>query len=375
MKYFLLSIAVLALAYGVSTIITLYDQWRFQEAQASLGVTFDSNSNGFFPSPLPPPIRPSAPVIAAAVRNLNFGAARLRLHDATPDLLQEFEKSGVSVLVSLPNELLAKLAGNSSAAVVEILGPILSSAAVSTISVGEEPKAAESQVLMEAVKNVQEATRLLKVESAISVTVSFGDVIDPPPFLGPLLRFLNHSGSPLLVKLDVYEYYKTYAYPLPFALSQPQGNHTFSASDPLAKRYNSLFDLMLSGVVEVLNKSGYHTLPVAVAETRWPSSGDSSHPEANGHNAAMFWKGIVEGVVGRRTPVKLSTFAVDPQPGGLGWGIITRGFSKIYTNEDPQLFVLFVWAVGKFSLRLFRFFLRLFKILLQIRAAIEPGHP
>ncbi|CAI0445079.1 unnamed protein product [Linum tenue] len=221
MKYFLLSIAVLALAYRVSTIITRYDQWRFQEAQASLGVTFDSNSNGFFPSPLPPPI------------------PRLRLHDATPDLLQEFEKSGISVLVSLPNELLAKLAGNSSAAVVEILGPILSSAAVSTISVGEEPKAAESQVLMEAVKKVQEATRLLKVESAISVTVSFGDVIDPPPFLGPLLRFLNHSGSPLLVKLDVYEYYKTYAYPLPFALSQSQGNHTFSASDPLAKRYNS----------------------------------------------------------------------------------------------------------------------------------------
>ncbi|CAL1409157.1 unnamed protein product [Linum trigynum] len=46
---------------------------------------------------------------------------------------------------------------------------VLEGAAVSTISVGEEPQAADSPVLIEAVNNVQVATRLLEVESEISV--------------------------------------------------------------------------------------------------------------------------------------------------------------------------------------------------------------
>ncbi|CAL1356618.1 unnamed protein product [Linum trigynum] len=341
---------VVGVILGVMVTLTV-DYLQFQEVRPSLGVAYESSTTASFP-PLLPPLVPPPAVIGAAVQRLEFGAVRLHLDDLRPRLLEEFADRKITVLVILPNRLLSRLAANSSVA-VEILRPILSAEhSVSTISVGDEPPISLFPAVLPALHNVEKALRILNVQASLSVTLGFGDLLHPPPILSQLLYFLSERSSVLLVKMDVYGYFKAYRYPLRFAIFQNNETHSFNPEHPLAQRYKSLFDLMVHGVQDVLTVSGFDKLPIVVAETGWPTSGGQSDAEANPANARLFWNGIVARMVagaGVRVKVKQVFLyrLLDPvSPGlGLGWGMLSPDLSRVFGTEMPTVWFKTFWAL------------------------------
>ncbi|CAI0443500.1 unnamed protein product [Linum tenue] len=343
-------------------------------AAAVIGVTYTSpltappptstGGNSSLPTP-PPPQRARPEAIAAVVCDLRFGAVRLPQPD--PNLIRAFTFTNTSLLLSIPNSLLAPLASNRTLAVhwlhVHVL-PFYPRSKIAAISVGEDAVAAsELPFLLPAIRNVHLALRDIGIRSiSVSTTFSFINIVTtafPPSaatfkepigeaVIKPLLQFLEDTNSSFLVNLYPYNMYRLhFQIPLGLALFQ-EGNFNFRDDFATGVRYRNLFDMMVDSVVASLAVAGHESIPLVVAETGWPSSAADGNAEsdANPAYAELYLKSLVAHLnSGKGTPLRKEGVAqayiyelveeADPkqqlqQQGAHNWGILYPNMSKKY---------------------------------------------
>ncbi|CAL1396239.1 unnamed protein product [Linum trigynum] len=265
---------------------------------SALASSPSSSTGGHSSLPTPPP-PPEA--IASAFPDLRFDVVRLQHPD--PNLIGAFNFTNTSVILAIPNGLIAPMASSRTLAVewlrVHVL-PFYPRSKIAVISVGEDAVAvSQISFLLPAIRNVHVALRDdIGIRSiSVSTTFSFINIVMavcPPsaatfqePIGGavirPLLKFLEDTNSSFLVNLYPHNMYRLRSQISPgFALFH-EGASNFRDDFATGVRNGNLFNVMVDAVLTSLEVIGHGNIPliVFVDETVWPSSAVDSTAESN----------------------------------------------------------------------------------------------
>ncbi|KAK4355397.1 hypothetical protein RND71_024368 [Anisodus tanguticus] len=296
--------------------------------------------------PLPPDI-----VVKLLKEN---GFNKVKLFEADPGALKALGRSGVQVMVGIPNDMLATLSGSVRAAeqwVQQNVSSFISKNGVDIryVAVGNEPflKAYKNMFLnttLPALENVQAALikaglgRQVKLTVPINADVyqtdtgvpSGGDFrIDIHDLMMKIVKFLRDNGGPLTI--NIYPFLSLYAdphFPIDFAFFSGTSSPVVDGSIS----YTNVFEANYDTLVWALEKNGFGSLPIIVGEIGWPTDGDSN---ANIEYARKFNQGLLDritrgiGTPKRPTPPDIYLFglidedAKSIEPGNFErhWGI------------------------------------------------------
>ncbi|CAA6670013.1 unnamed protein product [Spirodela intermedia] len=242
---------------------------------------------------LPPPAK-----VVALLRS--YGVTEVKLYDADPAVLSALSKSGIGVVVALPNELLPPPRPTNVAA-------WLPATQIRAIAVGNEVFASPAAksltpALVPAMRNLHAALVRLRIDSTVKVSSpialtalqtsypSSAGAFRPDlaeSVMRPMLDLLSETGSFLMVNA-----YPFFAYAgnsdvisLDYALFRPNAGVVDAHS---GLRYYNLLDAQLDAVFAAAKALGHSGVRVVVSETGWPSKGDAGENGASAENAAAY---------------------------------------------------------------------------------------
>ncbi|CAL0307659.1 unnamed protein product [Lupinus luteus] len=289
----------------------------------------------------------------------------VRLFDADQAMLIALAKTGIEVVVTVPNdELLAIGQSNSTAAnwVSHNVVAHYPATNITAICVGSEvlttlPNAAK--VLVNAIKYIHSALvasnldRQVKVSTPLSSSIILDSFPPSQAFfnrslnsvLVPMLDFLQSSGSYLM--LNVYPYYdymqSNGVIPLDYALFKPLPPNKEAVDSNTLLHYTNVFDAMVDAAYFAMAFLNYTNIPVVVTESGWPSKGDSNEPDATVDNANTYNSNLIKHVLNKTgTPkhpgIAVSTYMYelyneDTKAGPLSeknWGLFDSNGEPIY---------------------------------------------
>ncbi|KAJ4708873.1 putative Glucan endo-1,3-beta-glucosidase [Melia azedarach] len=305
--------------------------------------------------PLPPNI-----VVKLMKEN---GFDKVKLFEADPGALKALGKSGIQVMVGIPNDLLAPLASSVRAAedwVQQNVSKFISLNGVNIryVAVGNEPflKTYKDMFLhttFPALQNIQAAIikaglgRQVKVTIPLNADVyqsdsgvpSGGDFRpDIHDLMISIVKFLSDNGAPLTI--NIYPFLSLYAdpnFPVDFAFF----NGTAAPVVDGSISYTNVFEANFDTLISALEKNGFSSMPVIIGEVGWPTDGD---PNANMEYARKFNQGLLDrissgqGTPKRRTPPDVYIFSLidedkkSIQPGNFErhWGVFNYDGSIKY---------------------------------------------
>lgn len=261
-----------------------------------------------------------SPSQAAAFLKTQTIIDRIKLFDANPDILRAFANTGIAVTVTVGNSdvpALAKLPAAQTWIVNNIL-PFHPQTIINRIAVGNEILATSDKNLiarvLPAMKALYSALKLANITDVqVSTPHSLG-ILAPksePPSSGhfrrgydkvifaPILDFHRETKSPFLV--NPYPFYGFSAETLNYALFKPNPGVYDNVT---GLNYTNMFDAQMDAVFSAMKKVGYEDVDIVVAETGWPSAGDTNQPEANMENALSYNGNLVKHVnSGKGTPL------------------------------------------------------------------------
>ncbi|KAJ3677317.1 hypothetical protein LUZ60_003041 [Juncus effusus] len=308
---------------------------------------------------------PSPTQTVALLKSQNFKHARL--YDADPALLAALANSGISVVISVPNEqLLAVGSSNATAAawVAKNVAAHYPAVNITGIAVGSEvltsmPNAAP--LLLPAVRFLQSALVASNLDKFIKVSTphSSSIILDsfPPSqaffnrsldsVLSPLLRFLQSTNSPFF--LNVYPYYdymqSNGVIPLDYALFRPLPPNKEAVDANTLLHYTNVFDALVDAAYFAMAYLNVTNVPVVVLESGWPHKGDpDKEPDATTDNADTYNSNLIRHVTNSTgTPkhpgIPVPTYIYelydeDQRPGALSeksWGLFDSNGLPAYT--------------------------------------------
>ncbi|GJN31703.1 hypothetical protein PR202_gb20131 [Eleusine coracana subsp. coracana] len=255
------------------------------------------------------------------------GFDKVKLFEADPNALRALGHSGIQVMVGLPNELLAGVAGSVNAAeqwVLQNVSTYISKYGVDirSVAVGNEPflksyKGQFESVTLPAVQNIQAALVKAGLGRQIRVTVPLNaDVYesgDGKPSSGDfrpdieglmvnLVRFLLDNNG--ILAINIYPFLSMDAdpnFPKDYAFFPSPGAPPSQASVQDGNvLYTNVFDANYDTLISALEKHGLGSIPVVVGEIGWPTDGDQN---ANVPSAHKFNQGLFDRIVaGKGTP-------------------------------------------------------------------------
>ncbi|PKA62136.1 Glucan endo-1,3-beta-glucosidase 5 [Apostasia shenzhenica] len=255
--------------------------------------------------PLPPDI---------VVRLLkDNGFDKVKLFEADPQALRALGRSGIQVMVGIPNELLAPLAGSVGAAeqwVKQNVSTFISKDGVDIrfVAVGNEPflKTYNNmfrQTTFPALQNIQAALIKAGLARQVKVTVPLNaDVYQSPSGLPSdgdfrsdihdlmlsIIGFLRDNGGPFTI--NIYPFLSLYAdpnFPIDYAFFSGAATPVVDGSIS----YTNVFEANYDTLIWALERNGFGDVPVIVGEIGWPTDGDS---HANPDYARRFNQGLVD---------------------------------------------------------------------------------
>ncbi|XP_012070505.1 glucan endo-1,3-beta-glucosidase 6 [Jatropha curcas] len=281
---------------------------------------------------------------------------KVKLFDADYDTLRALGKSGIEVMVGIPNDLLASMASSVKAAekwVSKNVSTHISTNNVNIryVAVGNEPfletyNGSFIQSTFPALQNVQSALIKAGLSNQVKVTVplnadvyesstglpSGGDFrADIHDLMINIVKFLSDSGSPFTV--NIYPFISLYIDPnFPVEYAFFDGNAT-PVNDGGTSYYN-MFDANYDTLASALQKNGFGNLPIIVGEIGWPTDGDKN---ANLVYAQRFNQGFMSHISdGKGTPLRPGPIdaylfslidedakSIDPGNFERHWGIFT----------------------------------------------------
>ncbi|XP_058113439.1 glucan endo-1,3-beta-glucosidase 6-like [Magnolia sinica] len=304
--------------------------------------------------PLPPDI---------VVRLLkDNGFQKVKLFDAEEGTLNALSKSGIEVMVGIPNDMLATLAGSVKAAekwVSKNVSSHISKNGVNIryVAVGNEPFLATYNgsflsTTFPALQNIQGALIKAGLGNQVKVTVPLNaDVYESPDGLPSggdfrsdirdlmlaIVKFLSDNAAPFTV--NIYPFISLYLdsnFPVDYAFFS-------GASSPVndgGTVYNNVFDANHDTLVWALRKNGYENLPIIVGEVGWPSDGDKN---ANLNYAQQFNQGFMNHILtGNGTPMRPGPIdaylfsLIDEDEKSIDPGNFERHWGIFYYDGQPK---------------------------------------
>ncbi|KAL6184915.1 hypothetical protein ACLB2K_041050 [Fragaria x ananassa] len=226
------------------------------------------------------------------------GIQKVKLFDADYDTLTTLGKSGIEVMVGIPNDMLASLASSVKAAekwVSKNVSAHISSNNVKIryVAVGNEPfletyNGSFLRTIFPALKNVQSALIKAGISNQVKVTVpqnadvyessnglpSGGDFrSEIHDLMLQIIKFLSDNGAPFTV--NIYPFISLYIdanFPVDYAFFD--GNASPITDGSLT--YYNMFDANYDTLAWALQKNGFGNLPIIVGEIGWPTDGDQN---------------------------------------------------------------------------------------------------
>ncbi|KAG7563230.1 Glycoside hydrolase family 17 [Arabidopsis suecica] len=307
---------------------------------------------------------PSPTQVVALLKSQNIN--RVRLYDADRSMLLAFAHTGVQVIISVPNDQLLGISqSNATAAnwVTRNVAAYYPATNITTIAVGSEvltslPNAAS--VLVSALKYIQAALITANLDRQIKVSTPHSSTIIldsfPPsqaffnktwdPVIVPLLKFLQSTGSPLL--LNVYPYFdyvqSNGVIPLDYALFQPLQANKEAVDANTLLHYTNVFDAIVDAAYFAMSYLNFTNIPIVVTESGWPSKGGPSEHDATVENANTYNSNLIQHVINKTGTPKHPGTAVttyiyelyneDTRPGPISeknWGLFYTNGTPVYT--------------------------------------------
>ncbi|KAI3462031.1 hypothetical protein Pfo_018694 [Paulownia fortunei] len=252
------------------------------------------------------------------------GIQKVKLFDADYDTLRALGRSGIQVMVGIPNDMLSSLASSSKAAEKWVSQNVshhltTNNVMIRYVAVGNEPfletyNGSFLRTTFPALRNVQEALTKAGLRNQVKVTVPLNaDVYSSPSglpsggdfradihdFMIPIVKLLSDNEAPFTI--NIYPFISLYTdanFPVEYAFFD--GNAT-PLNDGGTSYYN-MFDANHDTLVWALQKNGFGNLPIIVGEIGWPTDGDRN---ANLQYAQRFNQGFMAHIsAGRGTPMR-----------------------------------------------------------------------
>ncbi|GLJ53989.1 hypothetical protein SUGI_1154600 [Cryptomeria japonica] len=308
---------------------------------------------------------PSATQVVALLKTQQI--KHVKLYDADRGMLTALARTGIEVVVTVPNnQLLGIGQSNSTAAnwVNKNVAAYVPETNITGICVGSEvlstlPNAA--LVLVSAMKFVHSALVAANLDGQVKVSSPLASdiILDsfPPSqaffnatwksVLVPMLDFLRRTDSYLM--LNVYPYYVYMegngVVGLDYALFRPLPPNKEAVDSNTMLHYTNVFDAMVDSAFFAMADLNFTNIPVVVGETGWPSKGDPNEPAATTDNANSYNSNLVRHVLNNTgTPkhpgIPINTYIYellneDEKPGATSeqnWGLFNpENLSPVYT--------------------------------------------
>ncbi|GAB2276236.1 hypothetical protein Dimus_010969 [Dionaea muscipula] len=294
------------------------------------------------------------------------GIQKAKLFDADYDSLRALSRTGIEVMVGIPNDMLASLASSLKAAEKWVSRNV--STHISTnnvniryVAVGNEPfletyNGSFIRSTFPALQNIQSALIKAGLSSQVKVTVplnadvyssstglpSGGDFrTDIHDLMLQIVKFLSDNGGAFTI--NIYPFISLYSDPnFPVEYAFFDGKAT-PLNDGGTSYYN-MFDANHDTLAWALQKNGFGNLPIIVGEIGWPTDGDIN---ANVNYALRFNQGFMSHISsGKGTPMRPGAVdaylfslidedqkSIDPGHFERHWGIFTfDGLPKYQLN-------------------------------------------
>ncbi|CAL9109083.1 unnamed protein product [Musa acuminata var. zebrina] len=258
---------------------------------------------------------PPATKVVELLKSNDIG--HVKLYDADPTVLRALAGTGIKVVVTIPNEILATTASRSGFAFAWVQRNVAAyypSTQIEAIAVGNEVFVDTrnfTAFLIPAMQNVHAALSRLRLDSAVKVCSPIAltalQASYPPsagsfrsdlaePVMRPMLELLRTTGSYLMVNAYPFFAYEANAdvISLDYALFRPNEGVVDSGND---LRYYSLLDAQIDAVFAAMSALKYDDIKIVISETGWPSKGDSNETGAGAANAAAYNGNLVRRVL------------------------------------------------------------------------------
>lgn len=247
----------------------------------------------------------------------SHGITQVKLYDADASVLKALAGTGISAVVTLPNEQLAAAASRPSFALSWIQHNVAAfhpSTTIRAIAVGNEVFVDPRNLtvfLVPAMRNLHSALARLHLDTAIKLSSPIAltalqssypssagsfrpDLADS--VIRPMLDLLRQTNSFLTVNAYPFFAYEANSdvISLDYALFRPNPG-VVDAGNGL--KYYSLFDAQIDAVYAAMSQLKYDDVPIVVSETGWPSKGDSKEIGASAANAAAYNGNLVRRVL------------------------------------------------------------------------------
>ncbi|KAH7683644.1 Glycoside hydrolase family 17 protein [Dioscorea alata] len=309
--------------------------------------------------PLPPKI------VVNLLRDNGFD--KVKLFEAEPGPLRALGKSGIQVMLGIPNEFLASIASSVRAAeqwVMQNVSNYISQYGVDIryVAVGNEPflttyKGMYQQTTFPALQNVQAALIKAGLSRQVKVTVplnadvyqtatglpSGGDFrSDIHDVMLSIVSFLQDNAAPLTI--NIYPFLSLYADPhFPVDYAFFSGTNSPVVDGPIS--YSNVFEANYDTLVWALEKNGFASMPIIVGEIGWPTDGNSN---ANIEYARKFNQGLLNRIIqGKGTPKRPSS------PDIYLFGLVDEDIKSIQPGDFERHWGLFFYdGTVKYSLSL-----------------------
>nr|VDD48379.1 unnamed protein product [Brassica oleracea] len=341
----MLSKSVVAVSF---LIILLYGN-LFIEVEG-IGVNWGSQAS----HPLPP---------ATVVRLLREnGIQKVKLFEADSQILRALSRSGIQVMVGIPNDLLAPIAGSVAVAerwVSQNVSAHVSSNGVDIryVAVGNEPflKAFNGTfegITLPALQNIQSALIKAGLASQVKVTVPLNaDVYESASNLPSdgdfraeirdlmisIIKFLSDNQAPFTINIYPFiSLYKDPHFPVEFAFFDGTG----SPVNDNGRIYDNVLDANYDTLVWSLQKNGFGNMSIIVGEVGWPTDGDKN---ANMQYARRYNQGFMNRQkAGRGTPMRPGPMdaylfsLIDEDAKSIQPGNFERHWGIFYIDGQPK---------------------------------------
>ncbi|CAJ1973084.1 unnamed protein product [Sphenostylis stenocarpa] len=263
-------------------------------SQSFIGVNYGQLADN-----LPPPDS-----TAGLLKSTSIG--KVRLYGADPAVIKALANSGIGIVIGAANGDIPSLASDPNAATQWVNANVLPyypASNITTITVGNEILTLADQGLVSqlvpAMRNLQNALNVASVKIKVSTVHSMAVLTqsDPPSSglfnpalqntLKELLAVLKDNKSPFTINPYPFFAYQSDPRPetLAFCLFQPNSGRVDSGN---GKLYTNMFDAQVDAVHSALSAMGFQDIEIVVAETGWPSRGDSNEVGPSLENAKAY---------------------------------------------------------------------------------------
>ncbi|XWS72345.1 hypothetical protein CRYUN_Cryun02cG0032100 [Craigia yunnanensis] len=294
------------------------------------------------------------------------GFDKVKLFEADPAALKALGRSGIQVMVGIPNDMLASLASsvrNAEAWVQQNVSNYISNYGtdIRLVAVANEPflqtyKDMFVQTTFPALQNIEAALIKSGLGRQVKVTIPLNaDVYqtdsglpsggnfrpDISDLMIKIIKFLQDNGGPLTI--NIYPFLSLQADPN-FPKEYAFFNNTASPLVDGSIIYTNVYDANFDTLIAALEKNGFGQMPVIIGEVGWPTDGD---PNANVDNARRFNQALLNRIIQgqgsprRRTPPDVYIFSlidednksIEPGKFERHWGIFNYDGSIKYSLD------------------------------------------